>query len=223
MKAPFDHSWSLNSDIRATTGLVSLSRQDLVVMRSKLLTSLRPSIKVSLDVDAAANALLLPDTPELLEGSCADNARLVGTGSLVNVVGSTIGGDAALLGRSAAGIVRSKVLDDVVFNERVLSPAVEREIRVDGAVVPRARVCHVMRASRVPSLACDEVVDVVPLDAIAAGIQVVVGHAALAICPERVEETVISAGSSRSAAALKDKVEGRAKNGGCATESKQNT
>lgn len=108
--------------------MVPFSGKDHIVVRSELLSCLGPSIKVVLRSDGSSNALLCPYRPELLEGGGAIDTGLVGPGGLVDIVGSTIGRDLALLGCPAAGVVRAIALNDVVLNERVARPAVQAHV-----------------------------------------------------------------------------------------------
>lgn len=103
--------------------------------RSKVHTQLGPRIKVILGSDSATNTAIPTNRPVLLESRSALDRRLVGTGGLEDVVGTAVGLDGAFLGRCGAGIVRAVGLDDVVFDQRVLGPAVDAEIAVSIDVV----------------------------------------------------------------------------------------
>lgn len=83
-----------------------------------------------LHVHSSTRSLLLSYTPELLESPRALNGWSICASGNGNVVGSTIGRDSALGGRPRAGVVRAKVLNNVVFNERVGGPAVNGQIGV---------------------------------------------------------------------------------------------
>jgi hypothetical protein len=83
-----------------------------------------PRIKVSLHVDRTAGALVLANRPVLLKGRGAINRRLVGAGSLRNLVL-----------RLRRRVVRAEVLDNVVLDERVAGPAVDGEVGVAVGVV----------------------------------------------------------------------------------------
>jgi hypothetical protein len=69
------------------------------VLGTKLHASLGPSVKVSLDINAATDTLLLADGPELLEGRRAVDGGLVDARGLEDVVGAAVDGDGGLLGR----------------------------------------------------------------------------------------------------------------------------
>ena len=119
-------------------------------MRTKVLTKLGPSIEVVLkfqllalrqsfvldleftylDSNATTNALIPPHTPKLLESSRAIDGRLVGTRSLQDVVCAAVRLDGTLLLSSRRGVVGAIGLNDVVLDERVAGPAVERNVRV---------------------------------------------------------------------------------------------
>jgi hypothetical protein len=112
------------------------------------------------------NTLLLPNGPELLEGGCSVDRRLVSACGLEDVVGAAVSGNGTLLLSSRTGVVRAIGFDNVVFDQGVAGPAVQRNVRVDVAGVPGARVGHVADTAGVPALAGDEVADVVPLNVV---------------------------------------------------------
>lgn len=88
-----------------------------------------------LHVDGAGRALVLTNRPVLLKGPGAVDGRLVGAGGLGNLVRGAVRGDGALVLRLRRRVVRAKVLDDVVLDERVAGPAVDGEVRVAVGVV----------------------------------------------------------------------------------------
>lgn len=103
--------------------------------------------------DGAPDALGAADGPVLLEGLGAFNGWGVGSSAHVDVVGAAVGGDLALLGCAAGGVVCAEGFDDVVLDEGVLAPAVEGEVAVAvGAVcagiIDRSDMC----ISRFPSI-----------------------------------------------------------------------
>ena len=55
---------------------------------------------------------------------------LVDARTFVNVVCSSIGGDGTKLRQAGAGVVRAVRFDDVVLDERVRGPTVDREIAI---------------------------------------------------------------------------------------------
>jgi hypothetical protein len=116
------------------------------------------------DVDHATNALLLPDRPVLLERACTIDTWLIVAGSLQDVVSAAISSDGSLLLSSRSRVVRPVGLDNVVFNQWVAGPAVQRDVAVNIGSVPGTRVGDVADAAGVPALASDEVADVGPLD-----------------------------------------------------------
>jgi hypothetical protein len=138
-------------------------------MLPQLLPILSPRIEMRLDINRAPNALLLADRPELLERRRAVDAGLVGARRLQDVVGAAVGGDAAFLLRGGGGVVRAVGLNDVVLDERVARPAVQRDVRVDVGGVPGTAVGHVADAAGVPAFAGDEVAYVGPLDVVLVG------------------------------------------------------
>lgn len=156
------HLRTLHSDGSGSTASVSLRCQNLVVVASELKSILGPRIKVRLDIDSAADPLLLPDTPEL--GECAGtlDRRLVDTSRLQDVVGAAVNGNSSLLACCRSRVVGTVRLDDVVLDERVLGPAVKGDVRVDRPSVPGTAVGNGAACSGLPSLAGDEVADVGP-------------------------------------------------------------
>lgn len=88
--------------------------------------------------DGTASTLAGTNGPVLLEGSSSLHGRLVYTGGLEDLVGGTVGGDAADFGGGGGGIVGTEVLDDVVFNEGVGGPTVDGEVGVSVGFVGSA-------------------------------------------------------------------------------------
>lgn len=123
-----NHLSRVNSDGSRPRALVALGGEDLVVVGAELQAVLLPGIKVRLDVDGAADALLLADGPELREGRRAVDGGLVDARGLEDVVVAAVRGDGALLGCGRCRVVAAVGLDDVVLDERVASPAVERDV-----------------------------------------------------------------------------------------------
>jgi len=105
------HLRSLSVDVSASAAAVALSRNDLVVVRAKVEAIASPGVEVGLHVDGAADALVLADRPVLTEGPGAVDGRLVGPGGDVDVVVAAVGGDAAKVLSTRAGVVGSEVLD----------------------------------------------------------------------------------------------------------------
>ena len=116
-------------------------------MRAKVEAIASPGVEVGLHVDGAADALVLADGPVLTEGPGTVDGRLVGPGGDVDVVVAAVGGDAAEVLSTRAGVVGSEVLDlrfvssrifghgmpdtyNVVLDERVSCPAVDSEVGV---------------------------------------------------------------------------------------------
>ena len=185
-------------------------------MRAELLSSLRPSIKVILRRNRASNPLNGPHGPELLESRGALDRRLVDASSLVDVVGSAIRLNRPLLRRSRRRVVRPIRLNDVVLDKGVACPSIERDVAVDRPRVPGTSVVDDLSTSGVPAFASDKVTDVVPLNAVFAGILVVISDGAFTIGPVGVEEAVVGAGALGCGAG--DEFEGGGENCGRATE-----
>lgn len=103
--------------------------------------------------DGASNTLGAADGPVLLEGFGAFDGGSVGASADVDVVGAAVGGDLALLGCAAGGVVCAEGFDDVVLDEGVLAPAVEGEVAVAvgavcAGVIDRSDMC----ISKIPSV-----------------------------------------------------------------------
>jgi hypothetical protein len=110
--------------------VVALGGDDLVVVLAEPHAHVGPGVEVGGRVDAAAGALVAAHRPVLLEGLGTVDGRRVGAGGLVDVVDGAVRGHLALLLRARRGVVRSKVLDDVVLDERAARPAVDGQVAV---------------------------------------------------------------------------------------------
>ena len=73
--------------------MVSLSRENLVVVGAELHAGSSPSIEELAGIDGAAGAVVVTDGPVLLEGLGAVDCRSVDTSALVKLVGSSVHGD----------------------------------------------------------------------------------------------------------------------------------
>ena len=108
-------------------------------MRAQTHTLRRPRIEVGLHIDTAAGPLGLANAPVLLKGAGAINRGLVSAGRDSNVISAAISVDGTLALGVGGRVVGTEVLDDVVFDERVASPAVHSEVAValwrEGAAV----------------------------------------------------------------------------------------
>lgn len=129
-----------DSDAGRTAGEVALGGHDLVVVGAQGEASRLPGVEVVRHVDGAASALVDTDRPVLVEGAGTLNGRLVDTLGPVDVVDRAVGGDAAELGGAGRGIIGAEVLNDVVFDERALGPAVDGKVRVAVGAVGTAIV-----------------------------------------------------------------------------------
>lgn len=135
----------LNGNTSATRALISLGRQDLIIMSAQSETVLLPGVEVVLNRDSTTDTLAGTDRPELLERCSANDGRLIRTCSLVNVVGTAVTGDLALLLSAGAGVVRAVRLDDVVFNQRVLGPAIDGHVLQTYMSATHLNVEHITR------------------------------------------------------------------------------
>jgi len=121
---------SLSVDIGASTALVSLSSDNLVVVLTKVQSISAPGIEMVLHVDRSSSTLALTDRPVLLEGAGSIDRWLVNTGGDVDVVASAISRKATLVLSAAAWVVCSKVLDDIVLDKWVAGPAINGEVAI---------------------------------------------------------------------------------------------
>lgn len=119
-----------------------------------------------LDRNSSSNALARPDRPELLERRRAVDAGLVDTRGLQDVVCAAVRGDLALLLGCGGGVVGAVGFDDVVLDQWVARPAVERDVRVYVGGVPGSGVCDDALTAGVPAFSGYEVADVGPLDVV---------------------------------------------------------
>ena len=91
---------------------------------------LAPGVEVSLNVDGAADPMVLTNGPVLVKGRVANDGRLVDARGLVDVVHAAVRLDGAQKLCARRGIVGAEALDNVVFDQRIGGPAVDREIAV---------------------------------------------------------------------------------------------
>lgn len=169
-----------------------------------------PGIKVSLHVDAAAHTLLGADRPVLLKGPLAIDGRLVVAGGDKDIICAAVGLERALALGAAAGVVGAVRFNDVVFNKRVASPAVDSEVAVtlgvegatvvDGAEEISKVACfdkcsswYSPACSWVPALATDKVASVAPGHRVLAALTHGVHGRAATIRPPGVEVSVVGA------------------------------
>ena len=181
-------------------------------MLTQLQTSVGPGIEVVLSSDGATNTAALADGPVLFEGRGALNGRSILTRSLVDLVGGAVALDGAELGSPGGGIVVAVLLNDVVFDEGVLGPAVERDIAVAVALPLTAvgdspgntmmlvacglqdvSIRIILSTAGVPSLSGDEVVAVSPLHTVLATVAIGVFDITTAVGPEGVVVAVVGA------------------------------
>lgn len=103
------HLRGLDVDVGATAALVTLGRDDLVVVLAQVEAVASPSLEVVVHVDGAADTLVLANGPVLLEGPGAVDRGLVGTGRDVDVVDAAVGREAALELGAGGGVVGAAV------------------------------------------------------------------------------------------------------------------
>src|SRR5687767_9965443 len=150
-----------------------------------------PGIEVVARGDGSTHALLLPHAPVLVERARAFDRWCVHPLGAVDVVGATIAGDRAHEALPAGRPPGAPTIDDVILDQRILRPTVQRQIRI-AVRTERARVGHGTATAGVPALAAHPVVDVAPLGGIAAATVHAEGHVA-AVLPERVVVAVVGA------------------------------
>jgi len=166
-------------------------------VRAQLQSKLLPCGEVVRRGDSAAGAVSLADRPELVESSSALDGGLIDTLGLVDVVGSSVGGDRSLQRRAATRVVAAVGLDDVVLDEGARGPAVNGEV----AVTTWCEICgkgDILCRSRVPSLSCDKVSLVTcPGNGICTRISISVRDVAGTVRPEGVVEAAVGTGGGR--------------------------
>jgi hypothetical protein len=103
------HLRGLDVDVGATAALVTLGRDDLVVVLAQVEAVASPSLEVVVHVDGATDTPVLANGPVLLEGPGAVDRGLVGTGRDVDVVDAAVGREAALELGAGGGVVGAAV------------------------------------------------------------------------------------------------------------------
>lgn len=131
-------------------------------MRPQRLPHLGPRIKMISRCNRPANPLTLPHAPKLLKRRRPIDTRLVRAGRLIDIVRPAVRRHGALFRGPAAGVVGPVGLDNVVLDQRVARPAVQRDVGVYVGRVPGARVGYRAARAGVPAFACDEVAHVGP-------------------------------------------------------------
>jgi hypothetical protein len=104
-----NHLRSLDINVGAAAALVTLSRNNLVVVLAQVEAVASPSLEVVVHVDGATDTPVLADGPVLLESPGAVDRGLVGTGRDVDVVDAAVGREAALELGARAGVVGAAV------------------------------------------------------------------------------------------------------------------
>jgi len=186
-----------NSDVRRAAAEVSLRGDDLVVeLRAKLHPSSSPRVEVVPDRDGPTAAVRLADGPVLVERRGADDRGLVHALRLEDVVNGAVGGETALERGASGWVVSAEVLDDVVFDERALCPAVDGQIAVAVGVVGATERDRPRGAGH-PPLASNKISVSTPGDTVLSVSLVGVRHGSTAISPERVVVAAVGAGAAR--------------------------
>lgn len=85
---------------------------------------LSPRIEMIPRSDRATHTLRSPHRPKLRKGRRPDDRWCIGSNRGIDIICASVGGNLALVGAAAAGVVCTVRLDDVVFNQGVSGPAV---------------------------------------------------------------------------------------------------
>lgn len=92
------------------------------------------------NVDGAAGAVVSAHRPVLVKGGRSDDGGLVDSLRAVNVVDAAVRRHLAQLGGAGGWVVGSKVLNNVVLDQRVLGPTVDGEVAVAVGAVAAGEV-----------------------------------------------------------------------------------
>lgn len=93
-----------------------------------------PCSEVVGEGDTTTHAVRRADGPELVERCCPDDRRLIHTNGVVDVVCSTVGTDTTQQSSTTTRVKGTVRFDDVVLDEWVCSPTVDRQVAVCGTV-----------------------------------------------------------------------------------------
>ena len=98
---------AVDGDGSGSSGEVTLSGDDLVVVATKSHALAGPGVKVSLHVDRSAGTLVLANRPVLLKGPSSIDGWLVGTGRLSDLVGRAVGSHGTLVASLGTRVIGS--------------------------------------------------------------------------------------------------------------------
>src|SRR6185436_4891094 len=187
---PFEHG-----DVGAAITLESLGGHDLVVMLAEIHADTGPATEVVGDGDRSTHSLGLPHAPVLVEVAIrARDAGRVGAMCAIHVVGAAIAGHRA---HERAAVARwperAPAVDDVVLDQWIRGPAVQRQVAVAGRIEGSRVIDRVVRA-RLPALAADPVVDAAPVRGVTATRVHAEIHRSRTVFPEREIVAVVGAG-----------------------------
>ena len=99
-------------------------------MVPQLHAQLAPSIEMVSSSNSPSHTLLRADGPVLRESLCAVDRGRIDASAGVNLVLAAVGGDGALVGQLAGGVVGAVRVEDVVFDQGRAGPAVDAEVGV---------------------------------------------------------------------------------------------
>lgn len=129
-----------NVNVGVTRAKVALHSNNLVVQSAQSQAQVAPCVEVVPNVDRAAGAVVAADRPVLVKGGGSDDGRLVDSLRAVDVVDAAVRGHLTQLGGAGGWVVGSKVLNNVVLNQRVLGPSIDGEVAVAIGVVAAREV-----------------------------------------------------------------------------------
>lgn len=129
-----------NINVGATRAEVALHSNNLVIQSAQSKPEIAPSPEVIPNIDRARRTVISTNGPVLVKGGGSDDGWLVDSLRAVNVVDAAVRGHLAQLGGAGGWVVGSKVLNDVVLDERIFGPAVDGEVAVAVGVVAAREV-----------------------------------------------------------------------------------
>lgn len=181
-----------NCNVAVTSRVIAFACHDLVVVvGSELQSGVGPSAEMGAYVDGSARTLVLAHGPELLEGLSTVNGWLLNPSALSDVVDGSIQCDLAFSPGVTRGVIRAKVFNNVVLNQRISGPTVNSKIRISIVLIASAIGHDSVSSSWVPSLATDQIATGSPLDLVVAASAVGVRRLRAVVGPPRIEETIM--------------------------------
>jgi hypothetical protein len=181
--------------------VVAFGRKYHVIVRSEFQAKFLPGLKVVPRRNCTTDPLLSANRPELLKSTSSLNGWLVDAGTSINVVRATVRLYRATLFSLTGRIVRAVRFDDIVFDQRVASPAIESKIAVflwveSAGVTDCPVIWHISHfansrrvkilpdAASLPTLTGNKVTGVIPVHAVSTAWPVSVRNGSTFIGPE---------------------------------------